>query len=1095
MSSKFDRPGLYKVIMSEKQQMIQLLEAMLGANNDARANAETSLTNAAVASPDQFVLLNLDVIEDLSIPTNVRSSSIIVLKKVLSLYSESGSKTYLALSDSVREQFRRRILIALSQIKEAVLRDKIADLIAEVASSILTEDSLQENQKWPNLVQHLFELYSTGATESILSVFRILEGLFTYVAHSLVQFKEQFLKLFESGFAHTTIDVKVASLECVTALVQTLKPKDVRIYKPLSVQMLQTIMILIESQNEDLLTVAIGCIFDICESEPAFLKQRFDDLLVVMTKARGFTQDPDSSLKTEAVESLVFMIERYPGLIKESPARLEAVLELIFLNMMDVDDEVGAEWCSPPDGFNDDLEEDDDQKIVKVGMDFIDRLINQLGNEVMLKKLSDCIGRLLAQDNWKMRHAAIMALSQVGEYMESKIDEVSPILDVLLNFTNDPNPRIRYACCHCTGQFADDLAPEFQEKFHAKFFQVVLPRLEDNVPRVVAHALASLTNFLENSKKEHVAPHFQYLYTKIMHWIVNGIGYVKEACLSTLSALCEGSQELFHGVYDDVMRVIFDIFAGATKAEFKQLRGNAIECATIIGKVCGEQKLAPYQHRLIEEMIRIQNHDVTLNGHDPQKSYLLAGWQRICLTLNQAFTPYLDQIIPHLLAIAEAPLKAGGDKAVKTYDAEEAEIAVQTISVFLENLGNGLGKFVNDIYRLLSIIIENSIVEDTRMAALNCLPNLVKIARSTGVDLSSFSKHVVVKLWALMDTETDTGSLCEFAFAMQKIIKYSGPIFNDAELLQFYEKCVEHLKKSDERKKTAHESYDQEEENQVDLNEFVNNEQEAEDDFMLEVANLFGMIFRSHKAASLSLFQVVYTNLIIPALSNPNPKSQQFALFLIDDSVEHIGEFLSKEILVSFLQTVCGFTLSPVLELRQCSLFGVGIIALALRENFHPFFEETVKHLTQAVEIPKKEDENNRQFSTVKENAISSFGKVIHIVGSTLPAERLQMYLRYWVTHLPIIHDQKEAPGQHSMLVTALQTNPNLIINNEPAAMKHVVEIFAKIYKKEKFSNATLDEGIQNVVKSLATNEQNRALLATCNLNAAEQTFVQNLIQ
>ena len=63
--------------------------------------------------------------------------------------------------------------------------------------------------------------------------------------------------------------------------------------------------------------------------------------------------------------------------------------------MIEIEEQVTEEWMNPPDGFNDDLEEDDDQKIIKVGMDFIDRLIVALGKEIMLKFVSDFVVKML----------------------------------------------------------------------------------------------------------------------------------------------------------------------------------------------------------------------------------------------------------------------------------------------------------------------------------------------------------------------------------------------------------------------------------------------------------------------------------------------------------------------------------------------------------------------------------------------------------------------------------------------------------------------------------------------------------------------------
>lgn len=45
-----------------------------------------------------------------------------------------------------------------------------------------------------------------------------------------------------------------------------------------------------------------------------------------------------------------------------------------------------------------------------------------------------------------------------------------------------------------------------------------------------------------------------------MYHLKNGISFVQEACLSTLSALAEGSEELFNPHYDEVTNLIFMVF-------------------------------------------------------------------------------------------------------------------------------------------------------------------------------------------------------------------------------------------------------------------------------------------------------------------------------------------------------------------------------------------------------------------------------------------------------------------------------------------------------------------------------------------------------
>jgi hypothetical protein len=464
------------------------------------------------------------------------------------------------------------------------------------------------------------------------------------------------------------------------------------------------------------------------------------------------------------------------------------------------------------------------------------------------------------------------------------------------------------------------------------------------------------------------------------------------------------------------------------------------------------------------------------------------------LTLETEFVPYLDQIIPQLLAIAEESIEWTSDNSVKTYDEEEAKIAVLTLSSFLETLGSDVCKFINEIYRLLSIIIENSVVDDTRNSALKCVSKLVKIAKNSGIGLPSAAKHAICRLWSIMDSKNDTSSLCEFVSTMQKIVKYSGAIFNEIELIQFYEKCVDHLKKFDESKTAVYKADDEDKESEADLGDTVKDEQEVVDDFKIKVAKVFGLIFRSHKASSLGLFQPIYSNLIVPGLANENSIKQQFTVFLIMNSAEHICELLSKEILVCLLQASFCFTLSPHDYLRKCSLTGIGFIAHALGQNFLPYFEETVKYLTQSMGTPKKKNQSANEFATVREMGVASLGNIVQLVGDSISPEKHQQYLGFWVNNLPIIHNQKEALHQHQLLVSVLTDNANLVINNNPAMMKRVIENLIEIHGSKKISNNEIDKGIANLIKTFDQNDQIKTLLSKCNLIDSEQDFIENLM-
>jgi hypothetical protein len=1077
--------------MADKSHLVDYLKTMLNPDDTVRNQAELYLQQAAASNTDAFVALTLEVIGDHSLEAATRNMACILLKKVMTVFEDDTIKGYNRLTPASREAFQRNVLLLLAQEPLANIRDQICDLISDVASSVIDSKELPAEAKWGSLVQHLLELFNTNTESALLSVFRIFDGLFANVATIFTPLSGTLFKVFEIGFKHQNVKVNIACLESFASLIQTVKAKDLRIYKPLAPALLALTDKCMSLRDEDDLQRVIGSVYDVCESEPAFIKPHFDQLLASMALVRSFQADPDSALKTESVECLIFLVERYPKMVADNPARLHKILELVFHNMMEIEDEVPAEWMSPPDGFNDDFEEDDDQKHIKIGMDFIDRLMASVNQALVLKTINEAIAGLMTVNHWKMHHAAIMAMSQLGEYMTEKIDtDILNILKQVQALASNPNPRIRYACCHLLGQYADDLSPDFQRTHHEIYFATILPLLNDPVPRVVAHALASLTNFLENANSVQVAPNFNFLYERLMFWLANGINYVREACLSTLSALCEGSGDLFFPVYDQAMGAIFGVFATAKTKEHRQLRGNAIECATIIGKICGIERFEKYYPYLINAMIEIQNSGIDVAGFDPQKVYILSGWQRVVIAIEDRFRPFIPQVLPRLLEIARAS-STNTTQGARTSDSEETEIAVQTIAIFLDNLGDALVPYLPDIFSLLSMIIEHTPAEETRVEAIKTLPSLIKIYKKSGQDVSAFARHVNTSLWNLMDKELDPSLLSEFAFTIQKALKNMGAVLTDEELTVIYQRCFDHLHKSGIRKNELADNFDNEEENKEEVEKIIENDNEMEDEFTLEVANILGVLFRVYQARALPIFYQVHDQFIVPAMADTRLKSKHFGMFLIDDAVEHLGNHIPKETLKKFLEYLCAHAMHESLELRQAAVFGIGITSLALGEDFKPALPTVLQLLCRAIELPKAEDDYQKFFMTVKENAVASLGKIIQFFGPSLPHENLQQLAMYWLKNLPIQHDQKEATQQHKFLTYLITRQPPVFNLSDADTLRAIISVFSRIAQKKKLADEETNLAVNSILAGFKASPEIVKVLQSIPFEEAEKEFLQ----
>lgn len=116
---------------------------------------------------------------------------------------------------------------------------------------------------------------------------------------------------------------------------------------------------------------------------------------------------------------------------------------------------------SPPEGYNEDMEDDDDFETTRFGMGAIDRLIYSVGEQEIMGILSETIQSLLGNNDWRYKYTAVMALSQIGEYIDEP-EKISSILQMIIGFMRDANPMLRYAACHAIGQISDDMQPKFQ---------------------------------------------------------------------------------------------------------------------------------------------------------------------------------------------------------------------------------------------------------------------------------------------------------------------------------------------------------------------------------------------------------------------------------------------------------------------------------------------------------------------------------------------------------------------------------------------------------------------------------------------------------
>lgn len=101
--------------------------------------------------------------------------------------------------------------------------------------------------------------------------------------------------------------------------------------------------------------------------------------------------------------------------------------------------------------------------------------------------------------------------------------------------------------------------------------------------------------------------------------------------------------------------------------------------------------------------------------------------------MGDSFAPYLDKIILsvfQLLSKVFVPTNAT-DKTInfQTYDSDEANIAINTLSVIIDEMGLHFSPYVQEALKVIIPLCNYATNDDIRKSSVTCLSGLVKACK------------------------------------------------------------------------------------------------------------------------------------------------------------------------------------------------------------------------------------------------------------------------------------------------------------------------------------------------------------------------------
>ncbi|KAL7272625.1 importin subunit beta-3 [Rhizina undulata] len=1029
----------------------QLLGGLASSDNTTRTQAEEVLNNDWITNQPEMLLSGLaEQIRGAEDPV-ARAFAAVLFRRIASktqTKADEPKELFLTLNPGVKNYVRTLLLQCFAEEIEKSVRNKIGDAVAEIARQFSDSD-----EQWPELLQALFQaskMPESSHRESAFRIFATTPGIIEKQHGELVK------GVFSSGFSDENLNVRISAMEAFAAFFRSIKKPAQKLYYPLLTEILNILVPIKEAQDSDDLSKALMALIDLADIAPLMFKPMFNN---VVKFGISVIQDKDlgDQSRQNALELLATFADNAPNMCKKDPIYTTEMVTQCLSLMTDIgiDDDDAEEWND-----SEDLDMDESDLNHVAGEQCMDRLANKLGGSVLLAPTFQWLPIMMTSSAWRDRHAALMAISAISEgcrdIMEGELDK---ILDLVVPALRDSHPRVRWAGCNALGQMSSDFAGIMQEKYHGIVLSNIIPVLESPEPRVQSHAAAALVNFCEEAEKEVLEPYLDDLLKRLLALLRDDQKrYVQEQALSTIATIADSAEAAFARYYDTLMPLLFNVLNRPQDERSKELRllnAKAMECATLIALAVGRERLGNDAIQLVQVLGKIQQS--VSDPDDPQGSYLLHCWGRMCRVMGNDFLPYLPAVIPPLLELASAKADVqllddeehiaqveqeegwelvrvrGKYIGIKTAALDDKYMAIELLVIYAQQLEAAFEPYVNAVMREIAIPGLSFFFNDAvRVASAKCVPQLlnsIKKAHGPGSQhLAEIWLPTIAKILEALGSEPDVNTLAEMYQCFYESVEVVGRNSLTIEAMGGFISAAE----------TALREYQERVESRLEEARKPEEEREDPEDMLYAIEDDQTLLSDMNKA-----FHTIFKNMgvnflpqwerLLPFydafITNPDPTQRQWALCIMDDVLEFCGPE-SWKYQAHFVKPLIDGLSDNIPANRQAAAYGVGIAAKNGGPMFSEFVAATIPKLFEVTQHPQARQDDH-VFAT--ENACASIAKILHFNPSKVAD--VQTVVQAWVATLPIVNDDEAAPYAYSFLA-------QLIDSKNPVVLAHAPQIF-----------------------------------------------------
>eukprot|EP00736_Rhodelphis_marinus_P007337 Rmarinus@m.1215 len=1036
--------------MADLAKLEQLLQQLMSNQNAERQMAEQAF-NEAKKQPDALVFMLMQGIRQSS-HVECRSLAAVLLR---SNVNESWDK----LSDNLKAGLNEELWVAIENESSDKVRRQICNVV-----EIWTKLS---GQVQPVMAQS-FKFVKAQNPSLKEAALVVIGSTAEAMSQVLVQHLNDVCGIFQECLGDQNPGVRRAALEAICHVLQKLENmSDIDVVMNLMPSMLAVLQSMLADNSVDDANNSIKLLIEIAEAEPKFVRKHMAPVTTTFINIAA-AQQLDEATRQLAVEFLVSLAENAPAMCRKHREFASSLIHVALEMMLELEDD--SDWYERNDNEDDDMNDSN----FAVGQEALDRLALRLGGKKVFPLCQERLPSYLDNADWRYRHAGLLAISQIGEgCLQQLKGQLRQVVERVLKHFQDPHPRVRWAAINCIGQMCTDFGPDLQESLHDLVVPALTQSMDDQQPRVASHSAAAVINFCSECPQTVIEVYLSGMLQKLLRLLQSGKRIVQEEALTAVAAIADVAQEKFGPYYDTFMPFLKQALQAPPTKENAGLRGRAIECTSIVACAVGKEKFLPDAQQILEYMKQLQG--MNLPPDDPQSSYLLQAWTRMCRVMEGDFAPYMACVMPPLLEAASVKADVKIVTADNEHELEGMEIlrvgdmtfgvpcapleekatACSMLACYIDLLKEGgIIPYLQQIVQVMVPLLDCKFNETIQSSAIQSMAGLLAAAK-TAVQNGQIVPPVFQEMWAfiydkLFKTlleEEEVEMQCELVECVSDCLEVCGEGSLDSTQLSKLGECFMSIMRTVKERKEARdkskgdEYYDEEEE------EVFLDEDRKDDELLDQIGNCLGTLLKAFKQQFLPVFDN-FAPVFVGFLRNGEPIHKRIALCVFDSLIEYLGAE-SQKYADGAIQAMLQYAGDDDEEVRQAAVYGIGVAAQHVPDRFKQYAQTALMRLNVVISHQEARSDSNEMAT---DNAISALGKICEFQADVVEAGSLWPT---WLAYLPCKGDIIEARIVHAQLVTMVERNNTALLGPNNENLPKIIAVFAEILETDLVDDET----------------------------------------